>query len=143
MQGLYDCLLLNERNKVSIDTIQITTEILQLIKYGSMDKISMAINIVIEIINSIATVFDNGDYKLLIKNANSYLKSLNQENIVTFTRSDLKLLTSYTNLVTCIYINKPKVVGEQFNEWKKYIRNNPLPEVKICADFLENTVKIN
>ncbi|HDX9688829.1 TPA: SIR2 family protein [Bacillus thuringiensis] len=143
LQGLYDCLLLNERNKVSIDTIQITTEILQLIKYGSMDKISMAINIVIEIINSIATVFDNGDYKLLIKNANSYLKSLNQENIVTFTRSDLKLLTSYTNLVTCIYINKPKVVGEQFNEWKKYIRNNPLPEVKICADFLEDAVKIN
>lgn len=143
MQGLYDCLLLNERNKVSIDTIQITTEILQLIKYGSLDIISMAINIVIEIINSIATVFDNSDYKLLIKNANSYLKSLNQENIVKFTRSDLKLLTSYTNLVTCIYINKPKVVGEQFNEWKKYIRNNPLPEVKIYADFLEDTVKIN
>ncbi|MCM3223656.1 SIR2 family protein [Bacillus cereus] len=143
LQSLYDCLLLNERNKVSIDTIQIKNEILQLIKYGSMDMISIAIDMVTESINSVSTIFDNSDYELLIKNANSYLKSLNQENIVTFTRSDLKLLTSYTNLVTCIYINKPKLVGEQFNEWKNYIRKNPLPEVKICANFFEDTIKVN
>ncbi|SCC24150.1 Protein of unknown function [Bacillus cereus] len=79
----------------------------------------------------------------MIKYANSYLRTINEGELEISTRGDLNLLTSYTNLVIYISRNKSSIVGEQFNEWKKYIRNNLLPEVRIWADFLEDTVMIN
>ncbi|MDL2419473.1 hypothetical protein ACTIGL_28710 (plasmid) [Bacillus shihchuchen] len=139
MQALHDCLLLNENKKINVeDPIRIKKEILHLIKYGSVDIVSMAINIVIEISNSIPTFFDDSDYKILIKYSNCYLTSI-IEDVEFLTRDDLNLLTSYANLVTYICNNQPKIVGKQFNEWKKYIRNNHLPEVRVCADFLQHT----
>ncbi|WP_000711122.1 SIR2 family NAD-dependent protein deacylase (plasmid) [Bacillus cereus] len=142
MQALYHCLLLNENKKINVDSVRVKNEIFQLIKYGSVDIVSMAIDIVIEIAKSIPSFFDNSDYEILIKYSNCYLTSL-IEDVEFLTRSDLDLLARYANLVTYICNNKPKVVGEQFNEWKKYIRNNHLPEVRVCADYLEDTIKIN
>ncbi|MDA1532086.1 SIR2 family protein [Bacillus anthracis] len=139
IQALHDCLLLNENKKINVeDPIRIKKEILHLIKYGSVDIVSMAINIVIEISKSIPTFFDESDYKVLIKYSNCYLTSI-IEDVEFLTRDDLNLLTSYANLVTYICNNQSKIVGKQFNEWKKYIRNNHLPEVRVCADFLQHT----
>ncbi|EOO24944.1 hypothetical protein IIU_06517 [Bacillus cereus VD133] len=143
MQALYDCLLLNEHKKISVNSVLIKTEILQLIKYGTVDIVSMAIDIIKDIAKYIPSVFNESDYKLLIKYANNYLRTINEGELEISTRDDLNLLTSYTNLVIYISKNKSSIVGEQFNEWKKYIRNNLLPEVRIWADFLEDKVMIN
>jgi len=102
----------------------------------------MAINIVIEISKSIPTFLDDSDYKILIKYSNCYLTSIIEE-VEFLTRGDLNLLTTYANLVTYICNNKSKIVGEQLNEWKKYIRNNHLPEIRVCGDFLPDIIKID
>ncbi|MCY8282858.1 SIR2 family protein [Bacillus inaquosorum] len=132
---LYDYLILVNKSEISDDMKTFKNELFNLLRYGSKQTICEAITSIHFILKNAPEIFDEFDCEFLITFANIFLEDLKGDSISTY--EDFETLSSFSVFVAYLIKNKKALIGNRLNEWKTYITNHKLPEVRVNSDIFD------
>ncbi|NUU61256.1 SIR2 family NAD-dependent protein deacylase [Paenibacillus agri] len=131
---LYDYLVFIYKSEIYGDSTVIKNELFNMMKYGSAKLQKITFDSISHSLKNKIDIFNISDCEFLVQYASNYLQGIKETNIEIATRDDFELISSFSNLVSHMCKNKSDFVGNRLDEWKEYIRNHKLPEVRTHAD---------
>lgn len=137
---LYDYLVFIDKKEVQEEITTIKTELFNMIKYGSQEILKVAVDTLFYTIKNVPDVIETRDCEFIIDQVNNYLKRIKDGNVKILVADDFELIASFSKIIAYICKNKSEVTGNKLDEWKEYIRNHRLPEVRIQTDILDTLI---
>ncbi|MCY7962700.1 SIR2 family NAD-dependent protein deacylase [Bacillus inaquosorum] len=132
---LYDFLIFINKNQIIEDSLPIKRELLSLLRYGSMKSVYESINSLGYILKNAPSILDDSDCEFIVSLANKYLIEIKNNEIELSTYEDFEMISAYACCVAYLISNKGYFVKNKLNEWKSFIENHKLPEVRVYADL--------
>src|SRR5690606_22336275 len=136
--SLYDFVLFINKDEIDEDVNVIKEELLQILKYGSGERLSQAIKVFGDFIERNLDIVDSSLASILIIYLNRFLITIKNDESLIETREDFVLLENHAKLVALMVEYKSDDVGTSFEEWKDYISTHKLPEVKSSIIHFKN-----
>ncbi|MEC1612684.1 SIR2 family protein [Bacillus mojavensis] len=133
---LYDYLILINKSQLFKDPIPIKTELFNLLRYGSAQSYE-SISSIGFIIKNAPDVFNDTDYNYIISLANRFLDELKNNDFEITSYDDFEILAAFGFSVGYLIKHKNSQFKDDLNEWKNFIINHKLPEVRIYSDLFD------
>ncbi|MFF2091225.1 SIR2 family protein [Paenibacillus sp. NPDC058174] len=134
---LYDYLVFIYKLEIFEDVTFVKSELFNMMKYGLNKLQKIAFESTYYLLKNKIDIFNISDCEFLVQFATNYLQGIKEENINIKTRDDFELISSLTSLVSYMCVVKSDFVGSRLDDWKEYIRNHKLPEVRTHADVFD------
>ncbi|TWT00149.1 SIR2 family protein [Planomicrobium sp. CPCC 101079] len=135
--SLYDYTIFISKNELDEDFNLIKNELFQILKYGHGESLNEAIHVFTKIVEMDSDLVDDSLISSIIDYLNKYLVALKEDETLIRTYHDFKLLGNYARLVAILIKYKSDYVGKHFDEWKNFILNHKLPEVRSAIMHFE------
>lgn len=136
--SLYDFVLFINKDEIIEDVNVIKEELLQILKYGSGERLIQTIRVFGDFIERNLDIVDSTLVSTLIIYLNRFLVTIKNDESLIATREDFILLENHAKLVALMVEYKSDDVGTSFEEWKGYISTHKLPEVKSSIIHFKN-----
>ncbi|WP_411738525.1 SIR2 family NAD-dependent protein deacylase [Peribacillus sp. S4] len=137
---LYDYLVFIEHKDLMKDSELIKRELFSMMHFGSDDIFKVAVDTLRYCMKNIPNIFTESDCISLTYFVNEFLKSIKNENLTIATIKDFEIISSVSGLVAYAYKNQNLISKECLIEWREYINNHRLPEVRQFRDFFNTRV---
>ncbi|SDI41620.1 SIR2-like domain-containing protein [Planococcus glaciei] len=135
ISSLLDYSIFIFRGEINEDLKTISSELLEILKYGNGEKLKEAIKTISKIIEFDSSILDDEVISLIIKYVNKYLAALKTEELKIEKTPDFQLLASYAELVAVLLKYKREFVGLALHDWEEYITSHKLPEVRMATMY--------
>lgn len=126
-------------NHIDEEPAPLINQLFAIVKYGSHDNKLVACDTIHLTIKLHPIIFSKEDCEFLIKFSNKYFYSIIENADLIMSQDEFALLASISTLVTQLIINMNDNVGNELDHWIEFIKNNPLPEIRINSDYFIKT----
>ena len=136
LQCLYDYLILVDNKKIPLDSRKIKKELLNIMHYSYGEIFKSVLKTLQYSFKNTKNIYVLEDYQILKEFLDEYLSEIKNDNIIISSLEDFEIVSTMAALVTYLSKSENFMHTDSFDEWKEYIFNHRLPEVRKYEDLL-------
>lgn len=133
---IYDYFALIDNQEIELESNVFKSELLPILYYSSGDVFKSTIDSFKYSLKHTPNIFNENDCSLLLDFFKEYLELIKSDKIRFSTLKDFEVISSVAGLVT--YLSRNNIINDNntLKDWKEYIKNHNLPEVRKYSDLI-------